>query len=140
MADMSKLDPDITPSIKPPLGHTSNLVNPYSLQSWLVATSVICLVVLVLSIAARLFVKGYILKKIQLEDCVYLAKIYRFPLMPDIDVLIFAACGFAAFDGALIYEGRYGQGRHEWDVSISNALRLAAVSKNAHLSLQAQID
>ena len=69
MADMADLDPNTTPSWKPPPGQTSNLRNPYSLQSYLVATSAICLTLLVFSIAARLFVKGYILKKIQLEDC-----------------------------------------------------------------------
>ena len=74
MADMAHVNPDTTPPLEAPPGQSSNLVNPYSLQSWLVATSVICLVILVLSIAARLFVKGYILKKVQLEDCRSLTK------------------------------------------------------------------
>ena len=58
-----------SPASPPPEGQRSNLINPYSLQPHLIATSVICLSLTVLAISARTFVKAYLLKKVQWEDC-----------------------------------------------------------------------
>lgn len=71
LADMATLNPNTTPASPPPAGQHSNLVNPYSLQPYLVATCVICLTFTVLAISARTFVKSYILKNIQWEDCMF---------------------------------------------------------------------
>ena len=58
-----------TPASPPPEGQTSNLIDPSSLQPYLVGTCVLCVSFTVLAISARTFVKAYILKKVQWEDC-----------------------------------------------------------------------
>ena len=68
---MAIIDPNTTPASPPPAGQQSNLVDPYSLQPYLVATCVICLRLIVLAVSARTFVKVYLLKKVQWDDCGY---------------------------------------------------------------------
>ena len=58
-----------TPGLEPPPGVTSNLVNPYSIHRYLVATSAICLVISLSAVSARTFTKAYLLKNMQVEDC-----------------------------------------------------------------------
>lgn len=68
---MASSNPNTTPASPPPAGQHSNLDNPSPLQPCLVATCVICLSSVVLAISARTFVKAYILRKVQWEDCKY---------------------------------------------------------------------
>ena len=69
------MDPNSTPALEPPKGQHSNLINPPSQLDSLIATSVICLVFAIAAIAARVFVKGYIMKKLQIEDCMSNTKV-----------------------------------------------------------------
>jgi hypothetical protein len=56
-----------------PPGFTSNLKDPYSLNNYLVATSAICLILSISAVTARTFTKCHVLKKVEIEDCEYLA-------------------------------------------------------------------
>lgn len=58
-----------TPALEAPQGETSNLVDPYSTHRYLVVTSAVCLVLSLSAIAARIFTKVHILRKMQIEDC-----------------------------------------------------------------------
>ena len=66
---MSTIDPNLTPALIPPDGRQSNFDSPNSQLKYLILTSVICLSLTAGAITARIFVKGYIFKKLQLEDC-----------------------------------------------------------------------
>ena len=72
---MATLDPNTTSALEAPAGQHSNLDNPYSLQRYLVATCAICMTFAIVSIVARTFVKAYILRKVQWEDCKFLSAI-----------------------------------------------------------------
>jgi hypothetical protein len=73
---MSPNEPDVdiytTRAMEPPLGVTSNLKDPYSLNNYLVATSAICLVLSFSAVTARTFTKVHVLKNVQIEDCKFL--------------------------------------------------------------------
>ena len=56
---------------EPPIGQSRNLVNPPSLQKWLVLTVAVCLSFAMLFIALRMFVKSYVVKKVEIEDCMH---------------------------------------------------------------------
>lgn len=59
-----------TPALKPPPGVTPNLVDPpESGYPDFIATASICMTFVILSIAARTFVKVHIFKQVHLEDC-----------------------------------------------------------------------
>ena len=72
MASLVDVDPYAMPALIAPAGEQSTLVNPPSSQNWLVATGVLCLTLSFVFISARTFVKTYILKKTQIEDCMSL--------------------------------------------------------------------
>lgn len=69
MASLAGIDPYTTPTLDPPPGQQPNFKDPPSSQNWLVATGVLCLSVAIIFISARTFVKAYIIKKTQIEDC-----------------------------------------------------------------------
>ena len=69
MANLGGIDPFTTPTITPPPGQQPNFTDPPSSQNWLVAVGVLCLTVAIIFISARTFVKMYIIKKAQIEDC-----------------------------------------------------------------------
>lgn len=48
-----------------------------------------------------------------------------------LDALIFAGFGFVAFTGLQFGADNVGQGRHQWDVSLAQAQRLALVRDQA---------
>ena len=56
-------------AIPPPLGLTSNFVNPPSKASWDIVTQAVCLTVATLLVAIRLFTKIHILKSSGWDDC-----------------------------------------------------------------------
>ncbi|KAF2256019.1 hypothetical protein BU26DRAFT_402691, partial [Trematosphaeria pertusa] len=97
------------PALEAPQGETSNLVDPYSTHRYLVVTSAVCLVLSLSAIAARIFTKVHILRKMQIED-------YS---------LIFTAVGFSALTAVMLAAGHAGQGRHQWNVSIAGVQRIA---------------
>ncbi|KAF2465132.1 uncharacterized protein BDR25DRAFT_295558 [Lindgomyces ingoldianus] len=105
---MENVDIHTTPALVPPPGITPNLQNPYSLERYIIATSVICLFLATSATLARTFTKAYILKKMQLED-------YS---------LIFSTSGFAAFTAVIVAAGEDGAGRHQWNVSIAMTQRI----------------
>ena len=69
MASLAGIDPFTTPTNTPPPGQQPNFTDPPSSQDRLVAVGVLCLTVAIIFISARTFVKMYIIKKAQIEDC-----------------------------------------------------------------------
>lgn len=74
MASLANIGPYTAPAFKPPVGVHSNIIDPPSSQKLLVATGVSCLTLTGAFISARIFVKTYILKKTQIEDCGYIER------------------------------------------------------------------
>lgn len=70
MASLAHPDPYTTPALKPPPGQQPDFAHSPSSQNWLVAIGALCLTFALVFISARTFVKTYIIKKTQIEDCV----------------------------------------------------------------------
>ena len=68
---MATLDPFTTPALKPPLGVEPNFVDPESLLSLLVDTTIICLCFTTFATAARLILRLQDIHSLRLEDCQY---------------------------------------------------------------------
>lgn len=113
MASLADPDPYTTLALKSPPGKEPNLTQSPSSQSWLVAIGVLCLTFAVVFISARTFVKTYIIKKTQIEDCAspngVLALSRAFFAHSDADALMFAGLAFAAFVAVCITAGNARQ-------------------------------
>ena len=59
----------ITPAAKPPPGVTPNFIDPPSEKDVIVAYTTIFTIVATLGVAARMYVRLFIIRKIQIEDC-----------------------------------------------------------------------
>lgn len=63
------LDPNVCPGLQPPPGVIPMDPNAYSLRPYVIETTAVCLAFTVPAVVVRIFTKGYILKKMQVEDC-----------------------------------------------------------------------
>ncbi|KAI0013534.1 hypothetical protein F4779DRAFT_564189 [Xylariaceae sp. FL0662B] len=97
------MDPSKTPALEPPLGEESNFINPESLQPRRIAASTIGLAVCMITVAGRIYVR-VLLKNFNMDDC----------------VLLLSAAGFITFIVLLLLAGEYGDGKHQWNVDISD--------------------
>ena len=59
----------ITPAKKPPPGVQSNFVDPVSIGSRIVTTSVVCLILTSLFFGFRLYVRSFISHNVSTDDC-----------------------------------------------------------------------
>jgi hypothetical protein len=66
---MDGMDMNQMPALNPPDGVTSNFVDPFSLNSSVVATLVLCLSTASFSLFARLVTSFRAFKSIRVEDC-----------------------------------------------------------------------
>ena len=58
-----------TPAAKPPPGLTSNFVNPPNQKDIVLVYTTLFTVIATLGIAARMYTRIWVIKKVQLEDC-----------------------------------------------------------------------
>ncbi|KAG9193559.1 hypothetical protein G6011_03594 [Alternaria panax] len=100
---MTSTDLTQTPALAPPLGLTTNFVNPPSLMpAVIVGTTITHLFTLIL-ILARAYVNAYITKACRIED--YLSYI--------------AYVGCIAYTEAIVHAETVGTVRHVWEISIA---------------------
>jgi hypothetical protein len=108
----STIDLDSVPGLQPPNGETSNLVNPSNMNQYLYVTVSLCLGLSSLAVIVRIFAKGWVMRKLQLEEL----------------TLVLSQCGFIAFVGILIHASKLGEGAHQWNVSVSHVQKIIEVS------------
>lgn len=68
------------PALPPPPGIQSNFANPSAMEPLFIFALTLMLFIVSLAVGARLLVKLYIIKSMQLEDCQYLL-LKHFPLV-----------------------------------------------------------
>jgi hypothetical protein len=99
------------PALEPPTGESSNLTNTYNINIYTSVTASLGLGLSGLAVVIRLFVKGYVIRTLQLEEI----------------ILLLSQCGFVAFVGLIIYSTKLGQGAHQWNVSVAHYQKIAEV-------------
>lgn len=99
------------PALEPPPGESSNLADTYSINIYTSVTASLGLGLSVLAIVIRLFVKGYVIRTLQLEEI----------LLP------LSQCGFVALVCLIIYSTKFGLGAHQWNVSVANYQKIVKV-------------
>ncbi|KAF1955041.1 hypothetical protein CC80DRAFT_566311 [Byssothecium circinans] len=104
--DPRTLDPNVCPALPPPPGVTPMNPNADTIMPYLIDTVIACLAVVVPAVALRIFTKGYILRRLQVED-------YS---------LLLALVAFAATNGLNVKAQDFGCGKHMWDVSITHVM------------------
>ncbi|KAF2278706.1 uncharacterized protein EI97DRAFT_362414, partial [Westerdykella ornata] len=90
-----------TPALPPPKGTQSNFIDPPTLMPEVIITASVVLLLMTLCVAARAFVKFFILGQHQIEDL----------------LCYWAWAGVVTYTGTLIYICNYGFARHQWDIS-----------------------
>jgi hypothetical protein len=104
-------DPNNVPALKPPPGESSNLANSYNINIYTSVTASLGLGLSALAVVIRLFVKGYVIRRLQLEEI----------------ILLLSLCGFVAFVCLIIYSTKLGQGAHQWNVSVAHYRKIGEV-------------
>lgn len=99
------------PALEPPTGESSNLSITYSINIYTSITASLGLGLSVLAVVIRLFVKGYVIRTLQLEEM----------------ILLLSQCGFVAFVCLIIYSTTLGQGTHQWNVSVAHYQKIVEV-------------
>lgn len=105
------LDPNTTPALQAPAGQVSNLKDPYNLQVYLILASTLGLGVSAVAVCLRIFTKVRVVQRMHLEEY----------------ILLFSECGFVAFTALIIEANRWGQGTHQWNVSLAHLERVINV-------------
>lgn len=98
---MTEEDPSKTAVLLPPDGLESNFINPPTLMPAVIITSVVLLTLMTACVAARAFVKTFIVRRQHIEDW----------------LCYWAWAGVVTYTGILIYIEDYGFSRHQWDVT-----------------------
>lgn len=97
-----------TPALEPPPGHSSNLDNPFSLRVYFYATAAVALVLSTIAVVLRIFMKARVLRRVQLEEY----------------ILALSLAGFYVFTLLIVTAASFGQGIHQWNVSIADFKRV----------------
>ncbi|KAI0185626.1 hypothetical protein EV127DRAFT_485066 [Xylaria flabelliformis] len=100
-----------TPALKPPDGEQPNFVNPYSTHHGLIIAASISLFVCVLSAAIRVYVRALLLRQFDLTD----------------GALLISLAFMIVFAGLSISTGTYGQGSHQWNVTVASLMKLLEI-------------
>ncbi|KAF2194085.1 hypothetical protein K469DRAFT_709590 [Zopfia rhizophila CBS 207.26] len=98
---MAETDLNRIPALQPPDGTTSNFVDPPTLMPAVIITSIVVLTLMTVFVAARAFVKTFIIREQHIEDW----------------LCYWAWAGVVTYTGILIYIEDYGFARHQWDVT-----------------------
>jgi len=99
------------PALEPPTGESSHLTNTYSINVYTAVTASLGLGLSVLAVAIRLFVKGYVIRRLRLEEI----------------ILLLSQCGFVALVGLTVYSAKLGLGAHQWNVSVAHYQKIGEV-------------
>ncbi|KAI1446590.1 hypothetical protein F5Y02DRAFT_425613 [Annulohypoxylon stygium] len=97
------MDPNKTPALRPPPGVEPNFINPHTLQPGRIAVSSTSLTICMVFVVARTYTRIH-LNTFNIDDYVYLLSLAI----------------FIAYTGLLIHVGKYGDGKHQWDVTIAD--------------------
>ncbi|KAI0544496.1 hypothetical protein F4679DRAFT_564596 [Xylaria curta] len=100
-----------TPALKPPDGEQPNFVDPYSTHHELIIAASISLFVCVLSAAIRVYVRALLLRQFDLTD----------------GALLISLAFMIVFAGLSISTGTYGQGSHQWNVTVASLMKLLEI-------------
>ncbi|OTA54202.1 hypothetical protein K449DRAFT_469621 [Hypoxylon sp. EC38] len=106
------MDPNNTPSLAPPPGIEPNFSNPVTLQSKVIAVAAVTLFLCTVGISARIYTRAVILKQFDHTDC----------------SVLLAEALFTAFMALTIVTGQHGQGRHQWDITVTNGSKILRYS------------
>jgi hypothetical protein len=96
------MDANTTPALSPPQGQTSNFTNPNTLMPAVIVTATLVYLITTVAVAARLFIKAYIMPACHIEDF----------------LSYFAWAGLMTYTSLLLYIEHYGLSRHMWDVRL----------------------
>ncbi|KAI0190594.1 hypothetical protein F4808DRAFT_444437 [Astrocystis sublimbata] len=100
-----------TGALEPPDGVIPNFVNPPSIHYIHIAIAILTLTLCTLAVAARTFTRAKIIKKFNVDD----------------GALILSLALFAAYIYFTISTGKYGQGEHQWNVTLSRFIELLKI-------------
>lgn len=93
-----------TPALEPPQGHFSDLNKPPVLRVHFIATAAVTLVLSTIAVVLRIFMKARVLRRVQLEEY----------------ILVLSLAGFYAFTLLMVTATSFGEGSHQWNVSIAD--------------------
>ncbi|KAI0141714.1 hypothetical protein GGR57DRAFT_486984 [Xylariaceae sp. FL1272] len=102
------IDPNTTPALAPPAGSTSNFDNPFSIHAAEVVVSSVSLALCTAFVTAHVYARAAVAKTFGLTDV----------------ALLISWASLAAYVAIAIYDGQFGQGRHQWDVTLADFLKL----------------
>ncbi|KAI6080764.1 hypothetical protein F4821DRAFT_273628 [Hypoxylon rubiginosum] len=102
------MDINSIPALDPPDDIESDFVNPPTLMSAVIGTSVTVLTLSFLFVSARVFIKIRIVRDHHIEDW----------------LCYFALVGLAVYVAILIYIENYGFARHQWDVTVAQFMHI----------------
>ncbi|KAI8944871.1 hypothetical protein F4801DRAFT_570300 [Xylaria longipes] len=102
------MDPNTTPALSPPDGVSPNFTDPFTIHPAEVIVSSLSLALCTVFVAAHMYTRVSIMKAFGLTDC----------------ALLVSYATFTAYAAVAIYDGRYGQGTHQWDVTLADFLKL----------------
>ncbi|KAI0012741.1 hypothetical protein F4779DRAFT_530875 [Xylariaceae sp. FL0662B] len=102
------IDPKTTPALEPPQGEVSNFIDSYSKHYIQIIVASCALFLCTAAVAARSYTRAVLLKQFDLSDWA---------------LLLSLAC-MAVLVAVGIHTGQYGQGRHQWNVTLANMLKL----------------
>ncbi|KAI1264533.1 hypothetical protein F5Y18DRAFT_83557 [Xylariaceae sp. FL1019] len=105
------IDPHEIPALEPPDGFHTDFNDPTSIHYVQVAVASAALAVATLAVAARTYVRARILKKFDFTD---------FSLLLSLSI-------FVVFVSLAIVTSRYGQGKHQWNVRLSDFMQLLKI-------------
>ncbi|KAL8789308.1 MAG: hypothetical protein Q9213_001231 [Squamulea squamosa] len=97
-----------TPALQPPPGIRSNFKDPDSLNAVIVGVGILCLILSTILISIRVVTKSLTSREFLLED--YLS--------------VSAWIGLVGFAGVFFAMGEAGAGRHQWDISLRDYMRV----------------
>ncbi|KAI0509033.1 hypothetical protein F5B22DRAFT_618232 [Xylaria bambusicola] len=101
-------DPSETGALPPPDGVIPNFVNPPSIHYIHVAVAIAGLATSAIAVTARTYTRAKVIKRFGLDDC----------------SLLISLAIFAAYVALTITTGEYGQGAHQWDVTVTRFFML----------------
>ncbi|RYC55759.1 hypothetical protein CHU98_g10451 [Xylaria longipes] len=121
------MDPNTTPALSPPDGVSPNFTDPFTIHPAEVIVSSLSLALCTVFVAAHMYTRVSIMKAFGLTDCALLVSYVRqFDSMRTrwSELTNYEQATFTAYAAVAIYDGRYGQGTHQWDVTLADFLKL----------------
>ncbi|KAK3686135.1 hypothetical protein B0T22DRAFT_467399 [Podospora appendiculata] len=106
------------PAMAPPPGSESNFVDPETMHPVVLGVAIATMTLVVMTVGIRVFVKGFVLRDLRLED--YFA--------------ILAAAGIIVWDSIFVSVSMNGFSRHLWDVRFVDVRHMSFMNYLAEIS------